>query len=442
MLLRTTVAEELRKGGLELVIVAPNADEPYFRQEFDRPGYTLVQAPARPSDLERVLVDMRIYFLMNPKLGITLNHKRERFRQYYPVRYAVSRGANVVLGNIPALRRAYLAIESRIYNGSEFDALLREHQPDLVITGTPGFNVVDAHLLRAARRHHLRTATVALSWDNLTSKGYMSAQPEELLVWNDLMRDEAVRYHDFAGAITEVGAAQFDVYASVDAPSTQEFRRRHGVPEDCSLIVWGTINEAIYPNQLDLLRRFIDRFQTGGGPRFLWIRAHPQSVHGPHADLIPSYEALTGPNVHVELPPVVSTRLAWDLPSSDLHHLAQLLTAADVVVTPQSTLSIDAACAGTPVVNLPVTPDMARAIDYTHYRNVTKHGAVWLAHDLEELLEAVDAYIADPSLHAAGRQALVLEQMGAWFGKAGQRTAQVLLDLASASPRPRWRGEN
>jgi hypothetical protein len=55
-----------------------------------------------------------------------------------------------------------------------------------------------------------------LSWDNLTSKGFMNGVPDYLLVWSPLMAKEAVDYHDLPlTRIFKTGAAQFDNYQGV-----------------------------------------------------------------------------------------------------------------------------------------------------------------------------------------------------------------------------------
>ena len=198
-------------AGARLVIVSASSQEPYFQREFSHPQITLEDLPERFSRIEGHLISLRQYMLMNPSLGGTLNFKNEAFRRDVPKRYWLSCAANMVLGRIPPLRHAYMAAERRLFGGGEYDDLLRRHRPDLIVTGTPGYHRNDIHLLRSCRLG-IPTATVMLSWDNLTSKGYMGAVPDKLLVWSDLMAGEAVKYHDYPVQIRWCGAAQFDHY--------------------------------------------------------------------------------------------------------------------------------------------------------------------------------------------------------------------------------------
>lgn len=438
MLLRTDIAEGLERAGATLVVVSPNADEPYFRAEFDRPGYVLEAMPEHYPKAEKAVASTRAYFLMNPTLGGTLHHKRDQYKMHHPWRHRITRAGNLVFGRVPLLRRGYLGVEHMLFDGREFDDLLARYQPDLVVSGTPGYNVHDAHLLRAAHRHGIPTATVMLSWDNLTSKGYMAAEPDYLLVWNDIMAREARQYHDYKKPIVEVGAAQFDIYRQ-DIPETSaaEFRKRHGIGADDKLIVWGTINEAIYPGQIERLRNFVDEIERPDhADTILWVRIHPQTIFGKYAHLADAHRALASDRVRIELPQVRSEKLKWDLPRQDMWHLTSLLKAADLLITPQSTLTIDAACAGTPIINLAIDPWFARVFKYTHYRDVVDSGGVWIVRSHKELLRATERYLADPTLHREGRERIVAHQMGQFFGRAGQRTAEVLTALAQNRPPP------
>ncbi len=304
MLLRSKISETLLTRGAELIVVSPNADEEYFRSEFDHPQITLEKMPSRFSRVESLLINLRQYLLMNPSLGATLNHKNEAFRRQSPKFYWLTRSLNLVLGRIGFLRRGYLALENWLYPGRDFDDVLARHRPQLVVTGTPGFVADDIHLLRAARRAGIPTATVMLSWDNLTSKGYMGARPDHLLVWSDLMADEAVHYHDFPRErIQWCGAAQFDHYHGLRQRFDRAaWRRRHGIADHEGLLVYGTINPQIMPHEINVVRRIAELVNEGRfrRPCHVWIRLHPQVVQGNTKIVLEPYQALVGPRVHLE----------------------------------------------------------------------------------------------------------------------------------------------
>lgn len=441
MLLRSSIAETLLAAGAELVVCSLNADEPYFVREFSHPQITLVKMPTKSSTWENRLSIWRQYLLMNPSLGGTLNHKLESFRRAQPKRYYLTRALNLLLGNIPLLRHGYMRAENRLFPATEFDPLMKQHKPDLVVTGTPGFNLHDVHALRSAKRLGITTATVMLSWDNLTSKGYMNGIPDQLLVWSDLMADEAVRYHNYPRSkIHQVGAAQFDHYATFrENFDRNTWRMKYGIPNDAPLLMYGTINPALVPHEYQIVSEIVDWMKNGrfSRPVHLWVRLHPQVVQGVYRRNVDNYLALKCERVHIEVPPVHDSCLNWDLPKEDAEHLASLLTASDVVITPNSTLSIDAACVDTPIVNLfhDSTGFDARGMTarrfrfYTHYSKILETGGIAIVDQPEQFIPAIERYLDNPGLDREGRKAILQQQFNGLDGRAGERTAQALLEL-------------
>lgn len=441
MLLRSQISEKLISKGADLIVVSGNHDEHYFQKEFSRPQITLEPMPFRKNMAETIMRRFRQQFLMNPAMGMTQNFKNEQVRLSSPTRYWLGKAGNRVLGRFRYAKNTYMNLEKRLFNGDEFDNLLREHKPDLVVTGTPGYNSVDTHLLRAAVRFGITTATVMLSWDNLTSKGYMGANPDRLLVWSDLMADEAAYYHDYPKQRTIwTGAAQFDHYHGINERIDREvWRKSHGIHPDAALIMYGTINPAILPHEIEILRTIVAAMNAG---RFkcrphLWIRLHPQVIRGQYSRSLGPFRSLAGENVTVEEPPVQSGKLAWDLPKTDNDHLAGLLAVSDVVVTPCSTLVIDAACAGTPTINVffdgnnPVSSQWSaiRFKKYTHYEKILKTGGIAIAETVDQFIHLVDAYIENPGKDNIGREAIIQQQLERLDGLAGERTAHTLIRL-------------
>ncbi len=444
MLLRSKISEYLLEAGCELIVVSPNAGEEYFQREFAHPHIHLEPMPTKCGRVESYLINLRQYLLMNPALGDTLNHKNERFKSNSPKLYYCCRAMNSVLGRWPIFRKMHLALESWWFSGKDFDPVLKKHKPDLVVAGTPGYSRDDIHLLRAAKRLRIPSATVMLSWDNLTSKGYMGAMPDELLVWSQLMADEAVELHHFPREHTYwSGAAQFDHLAGFrDSFDRAEWRRSQGVPDNAKLLMFGTINPGVMPQQVEILRQLAAAVeqQQFAEPCYLWIRLHPQVVQGHWKESIDQYLALAGPNVKVEVPPVRDSKLSWDLPPEDQRHLASLLAATDVVFSPGSTLFIEGACVDVPMIstfydgpeNRTDGYSATRFKYYTHYAKMNAGGGVGEAFSQAELIEISNRYLADPSLDRAGRTEIVRLELGELDGQAARRTADYLLRFAGA----------
>jgi hypothetical protein len=120
-------------------------------------------------------------------------------------------------------------------------------------------------------------------------------------------------------------------------------------------------------------------------------------------------------------------------------HLADTMRHSDVAVNVASTIAIEACVFDTPVVNiafdgeegLPYERSARRYYEFTHYVNITRHGAARVSWTPEELVANIARYLGDRSIDAAGRRRVVEEQVGFLDGRSGERVAQAVVDELS-----------
>jgi hypothetical protein len=445
-LLRTDVLTVLQSHGVRVVVLTPNHEDEYFTREFGGPGVCFEPLFMGSSRLEQALGAFRRFVLANFRLNQTIHALNERFHRSRRPRYVLIRLLNRFFGRVPAARRAWMRLEALLFPGTQYDAVFRRYAPSLVVTGTPGSIAADAHLLRAARRFRVRTVCVVLSWDNLTSKGHMAAVPDDLIVWNDIMKREAREFHDYPPDRVHVaGVAHFDVYARPEAPGDRErFFRRHGLDPDRRLITFGTITPWLFPYNADIAEILARAIAEGRftQPVQLLVRLHPQVLQPgtQHTENVERYQAIaeTYPHVHLDVPKVKSRALMWDLAQDDMHHLAELMRHSDVTVNAGSTLTIDSAIMDTPIVNVgfdgdrevPYAQSVVRIYDFTHYANIVRTGGVRIARSADELIKHINAYLEDPSLDREARARIVSEQCFRIDGHSGQRVGRLLLEMA------------
>jgi CDP-glycerol glycerophosphotransferase (TagB/SpsB family) len=114
-----------------------------------------------------------------------------------------------------------------------------------------------------------------------------------------------------------------------------------------------------------------------------------------------------------------------------------------------STIAVEAAIFDTPVVNVSFdgetpaewTRSARRYLRFTHFANVTRHGAVKLAESPAQLVSAVAQYLVDPTADAEGRRRVVREQCEFVDGRSSERVATAVIAtldqlLGSAARRP------
>ena len=452
----TSAGNMLRSGGLldrllesdaalHVVLLSPMAKDPQFVREFERPRVTIVDLPPhQPAGLEaRLLAIVQASYLSQ---GQT-----ESVR----IRLAEARANGIIrwLGLKGLIGRALVqpftrngsryALSDRLVSHPAMEQLFDRYQPVLVIAANPGLVFSEVPLLRSAKRRGVRSMAIDPSWDNFTNKLIPVRQVDRLVVWNDIMKAQAIALHGYtADAIRVAGAPQFDPHFRARTPRA-DFFRRIGADPSRKLIALTTTPRSLYSHHDHVLRGLVAAMNSDqlAGAQVL-VRLHPR-------DEFEAYREFTSlPHVIIEKPfrdtVKVADGLAIDVMPEHQKHLGDTLCHADVVVNVASTISVEACIFDTPVVNInfdgpgeiPYVKSARRYYSFTHYVNITSRNAVRVAASPEELVAAVATYLADPSLDAAGRKQVVLDQCQFTDGRSAERVVNLVLDeLGAASTR-------
>ena len=448
-LLQTDVAPALLEAGYRLSVLSPAAADPEFQRTFSQEGISFRPVRAEGGRMPAFFAAARRYALANPRRNATNNLFNEQFLRSRRPHYVFLRALNRVVGRWRSVRDWWMSFESTMVSGRELEDTLRATAPTLLVTGTPGTEHLDALLLRCAHRLGIPSLCVVLSWDNLTSKGYMAARPDRLVVWNERMRQEAIELHDYAPEDVEVaGVAHFDIYQRpTELLDRVAVCHRLGIDPTRPYVVFGTVSPFLFPYNKEVAELLATATAEGriGKDTQLVIRLHPQSVGGGRfGDSPEAYESLAQryPGVvALDVPGVKTSGLQWALPEGEMVWLASLLHHAGVCVNVASTFAIDAALSDTPVIGvafdgiarLPYERSIRRAYDYTHYQPIVSSGGAPIAETFDALIAQLNAYLADPSRDAAGRRRIAEEQAGRLDGNAGKRVAASIARFARRS---------
>ena len=68
---------------------------------------------------------------------------------------------------------------------------------------------------------------------------------------------------------------------------------------------------------------------------------------------------------------------------------------------------------------------------WNHFKPITESGGMWIVKSNEEMVEAVGAYLKDPSLHRQKRRWIAEHVCGYIDGRCGERMAEAMVDFAS-----------
>jgi CDP-glycerol glycerophosphotransferase (TagB/SpsB family) len=320
------------------------------------------------------------------------------------------------------------------------ETLFARHRPSLVATASPGLIFAEIPVLRAARRARVRSIAVDLSWDNLTNKFLPPRQVDRLVLWNASMREEAQALHRYdADRIAVAGVPQFDSYFREARSSRDEFCRRVGLDPSRRIVTLATIPKSKYGHHQFVIDHLLDAIASGaiGEPADLLVRLHPR-------DQADQYDRYRGrPHVVVEKAfRQTRTRsgdgMDVDFMAENTRHLADTLYHSDVVLNVASTLAIEASIFDTPVINIGFDgePGSNQALmewhyGSTHFQKVVRSGAVRIAQSSGEMVDLINAYIANPSLDSEGRRRIVAEQCEFTDGRSAERVAAEIVGQLS-----------
>ena len=449
----TSAGNMLRAGGLldrlleadralRVVLLSPMSRDAAFVREFTRDRVTLLDLPAHtPRGVEaRLLAIVQASYLSRGQTESV----RIRLAEARANGIMRALGVKAAIGRLlvePFTRNgSRYAISDRLVSHPLMERLFDEHRPSLVLAANPGLVFSEVPLLRTARRRGVFTMALDPSWDNFTNKLIPVRQVDRLIVWNDIMKAQAVTLHGYQpDAIRVTGAPQFDPHFRAQArASREEFFRRVGADPAKKLIALTTTPRSLYRHHDFALRALAAALRRGELRQAqVLVRLHPR-------DDMSAYSEFAGvPDVIIEKPfrdtVTVADGLAIDVMPEHQRHLGDTLHHADAVVNVASTISVEACIFDTPVVNIcfdgadePYVKSAVRYYSFTHYVNITNRGAVRVAKSPEDMIAMVAAYLADPSLDAAGRRQVVMDQCQFTDGRSAERVIQCVLDELGA----------
>lgn len=373
---------------------------------------------------------------VNKTLTGTLNIKAEMQRKEQPLRFH----ARKLLGSVGAVTGLDISsLLNASWKNPDIHQVMRERGINLLITSTPGQKIEDIPFLYSARELAIESVSPVYSWDNLTAKGPFAINPDRLVVWNKMMQEEAHVYHGYDKRAVSIGGVPvFDIYAKVATEISNEsraaFLERFGLDPAKPVITLTTIPPIYFGNSHRIL---VDRI-------IKWVRSDAlpscSLIIRPHPLDNTDYNDLPSSNVVLDTygsTPKPDPR-HWMPAEDNTYHLGRTMAYSDVVINIASTITVDAACFDTPIINIAYDEkprgdeylgSVGRYYNYTHYKQVVATGAATLVRSPEELLSAVQNYLNDRSIDRKNRAALVEAQVGLLDGKAAKRTVAALLAL-------------
>lgn len=320
-----------------------------------------------------------------------------------------------------------------------WEEVLRRYEPAIVLTCSPGFNHFDAEAVVYSRKAGMPTASINFNWDNLHNGGIHFRRTDYLFVWNEIMKEVAVREYGYVPENVFVpGSVRFDNHIAPQhpLPTREAFLRVKGLDPDEKTILLTTVTNGNYAEEHLVLAELIAAREEGAfaGYPNIFVRLHPKEDERKFAPFFASELR----NFHLES---AGTRRVTDiggtveLDEADITNLTATLRYADVAINYRSTISIEAILCDRPVVNICYPDRYARGYADRHYVPLLEFGAVRLVRNFDELVAATNAYLTDSSLDAIERAAVRRRLIPEADGAAYRQLVAMIEICAIIAPR-------
>ena len=298
------------------------------------------------------------------------------------------------------------------------------------------YREVDFALIKYAKKVGVPTLGMLRGWDNMSSKAFLLAHPDMLLVQNPLMRDEAINWNDVSREkVRVIGFPYFDHYFDSQWRMTRdEVARSIGADPRKKWIAYfagGMMTGFLYDKKThDHLLMLKDALERGEfGEAEVMVSVHPSNR-----------AEWTGDDLGEKIK-ILRLVKNWTFTHDSAKIIMNFIRECELVIDLGSSLALEAAIFDKPIIfagfngyqdeKLPSHRKLSTIYDYTvHMQYLIRTGGVWVVETEEELIRAVKTYLANPSLHREGRSRIVKEVVGPLDGKAGQRAFDALIKLS------------
>ncbi len=212
---------------------------------------------------------------------------RERAGRDVPplVRRLTERGPARTPAGRKMLGRCLRIMDRAIARDAQVDAFFEEQRPDLLLVTPliePG--APQSEYVRSARARGVRTVLCVASWDNLTNKGLIHEPLDLVTVWNESMKEEAIRFHRVPPErVAVTGAAAFDHWFEWRPSTTREqFCGRVGLRADRPYLLYLCSSKFVAPEETPFVRKWVEYLRRSNSSVLreagVLVRPHPQNA--------------------------------------------------------------------------------------------------------------------------------------------------------------------
>lgn len=456
--LQSDVVPTLLKNGVQVVLLTDDALKEQITRRFGQPGLIVeglrFEQARKYFDQHSHTLQYWVHFLRwmggSNRINTTAmdGHMRQmsveaspRGKKILPLIKLIT----AVMRRSKIARRSLVNFQSR-FTPSIYGDLFEKYSPQLVIASTPGWRL-DRYLLREAARRGVMTASVIVGWDNPSSYRLPGAKVDYINCWSEIQKRELVLGSDWKPERVNIGGIpSYDGYfRKTWLMPRDEYFALHGLDPNRKLLSYACSFVTFSPNyqNIEALANLVNSDQLAE-PSQLLIRLHPNhfmpgSLYEKEAQRV---RALIAGMQHVHL--VEPVPLGGELgyySGEDMPEKASMMAYSDVFLTVYSTMVVETAVHDRPIIGLCIdapggwnTPgkfslSLSEIGEWPTHQRFRWAKAGRVAFNENELREAVNDYLTNPSADQENRRKFIQDECTYTDGSAGCRTAEWVLSL-------------
>lgn len=323
--------------------------------------------------------------------------------------------------------------DSLLANDKLVLGLFTQHEVRLAVLTHPMFHW-EYPVYLAARQMRVPTLGILRSWDNLYQG--LRIRPDSLAVWNSINYEEAQRFTAYSpDRLKILGSTQFDLYFKDNLSTRDDFVHSIGLNPEYPIITLATIGQ-LSPNldetyMMDLLIEAIQNGTLQGSPQII-CRLHPASK----LEQFLKYEKY--PFCKISYVRDYIPGMGWSMSPDEVIEVKNILYHSAVVVSPGSTITLEASIFDTPTVVPTFHGYLPEELSFTyhlnnHYKRLISEDLVPFAANSKELFEYVNKAIREPDWYSSQRKRMVQDYVHYTDGRSVERLRDLIIDMIGKS---------
>ena len=332
---------------------------------------------------------------------------------------------------IPFIFKKWMSIEKKLWRpDKKISKIIYDHKISLFVLTNPMFSR-ELEINNTAQSLGIKTIGVMRSWDNFW-RG-LDVKVDLLAVWGPVNKLEAKKlwYYDDEN-VKKIGPTPMDRYFLKNTLWSKEvfldyfnFQNRRPI---ITIATLGNLTD--YYDETYLVDFIIDSINSGKIPKDtqLIIRLHPTTIlayflkYSQMENIVLSY-------VDKYIP-----TLGWTMDNEDVDIMANILYHSDVIISPGSTVTIEAAIFDTPIVFPTFNPRQQNLLDEfykknyweKHFKKLIEDNVIMLHDTPAKLIDGINSYLEDPESHKSKRIKIVKDYVHYTDGSSTKRLVDLI----------------